>query len=139
MIDDAPNTEADDAVQVVGETGDDFVSAPATVRFSDIGGPVTRPVEPPSVASGPVAIVLEHTGPYLLTPPYVEGTLMCWPLDRWNAPAGVAAVLLDPETHKVLGARWRPWREGDEPSAETAAQMAAQSPAAKRARRCCGK
>lgn len=125
MIDDAPNTDEPEVVTTDAETDEPEV--------------VVVQTPPPAPSGGPVAIVLEHDGPYLLTPPYVEGQLLCWPLDRWNAPAGVAAVLLDPETHKVLGARWRPWQEGDEPTAETAAQMAAQSPKAKRARRCCGK
>lgn len=138
---DAPVTDAEDVVTTDESTDERDVAndAPDVDAPDESPPPLTVTLNSFNLAGGPVAIVLEHTGPFLLTPPYVEGTRMCWPLDKWLAPPAVAAVLLDPETHRVLGARWRAWQEGDEPGPETAAQMAAQSPAAKRARRCCGK
>ena len=50
-----------------------------------------------------------------------------------------AAVLLDPETHKVLGATWRLWQEGDTPTPETQAAVDRQKRMARERRRCCGK
>lgn len=106
---------------------------------------VTGPVPPPAppvakaAAADAVAVVLDHPGPFLVLPPVLPVAVRFWPLVRVDLPADEAAVLLDPETHKALGAMWREWQESDEPTAEIAAAMARHTRMARERRRCCGK
>lgn len=102
--------------------------------------------EPPPVLpvfeAGPaegVAIVLSSPNAFLVLPPTLPVAVKFWPLVRVDLPDDQAAVLLDPETHKALGATWRLWQEGDTPTSETQAAVDRQKRMARERRRCCGK
>lgn len=86
-----------------------------------------------------VAIVLSSPNAFLVMPPTLPVAVKFWPLVRVDLPGEQATVLLDPETHKALGATWRLWQEGDAPTAETQAAMDRVARASRERRRCCGK
>lgn len=100
--------------------------------------PPTLPVFEAGPAES-VAIVLSSSNAFLVTPPTLPTAVKFWPLVRVDLPGDQAAVLLDPATHKALGATWREWQEGDTPTAETQAAVDRQKRMARERRRCCGK
>ena len=104
------------------------------------GGDAEPPVVVATVqASESVAIVLSSPNAFLVQPPTLPVVVKFWPLVRVDLPGEQAAVLLDPATHKALGATWRLWQEGDAPTAETQAAMDRVTRQARERRRCCGK
>lgn len=104
------------------------------------GGDAEPPVVVATVqASESVAIVLSSPNAFLVQPPTLPVVVKFWPLVRVDLPGEQAAVLLDPATHKALGATWRLWQEGDTPTAETQAAMDRVTRQARERRRCCGK
>lgn len=101
-------------------------------------------IEPPAVVvavgqTDSVAIVLSSPNAFLVTPPTLPVAVKFWPLVRVDLPGEQATVLLEPATHKALGATWRLWQEGDAPTAETQAAMDRVARASRERRRCCGK
>lgn len=128
---------------------DDSYPVPeADASWETASEPSTEPgggdTEPPVVvatvqASESVAIVLSSLNAFLVQPPTLPAVVKFWPLVRVDLPSEQAAVLLDPATHKALGATWRLWQEGDTPTAETQAAMDRVTRQARERRRCCGK
>lgn len=127
---------------------DDYPVATEGAAWETTSEPVTDPgdgdADPPVVvtaaqASESVAIVLSSPNAFLVLPPVLPEAVRFWPLVRVDLPAEQAAVLLDPATHKALGATWRLWREGDTPTAETQAAVDRQKRMVRERRRCCGK
>ncbi len=117
-----------------------------TVTVEAIPAEAPAPADPPppptvraKAAGAAVAVVLDHPGPFLVQPPLLPETVKFWPLVKVDLPADQAAVLLDPATHKAVGAVWREWQEGDEPTADTLAALARVTRLAREKRRCCGK
>lgn len=104
----------------------------------DLAPPPAPPVGK-AAAADVVAVVLDHPAPFMVLPPVLPVAVRFWPLVRVDLPADQAEVLLDPATHKALGAVWREWQESDEPTAEIAAAMARHTRMARERRRCCGK
>lgn len=124
-----PVPEADAAWEIASEPG----TEPG-------GGDTEPPVVVATVqASESVAIVLSSLNAFLVQPPTLPVVVKFWPLVRVDLPGEQAAVLLDPATHKALGATWRLWQEGDTPTAETQAAMDRVTRQARERRRCCGK
>lgn len=110
--------------------------------FQTQGGADAPPEVPVVVtvsASERVALVLASPNAFLVLPPVLPEAVKFWPLVRVDLPGDQAAVLLDPATHKALGATWREWQEGDTPTAETLAAVERQKRMARERRRCCGK
>lgn len=123
---------------------DSYPVADADAPWEPAPEPVGGDTEPPVVmveaqASESVAIVLSSPNAFLVQPPTLPVVVRFWPLARVDLPAEQAAVLLDPATHKALGATWRLWQEGDAPTAETQAAMDRVTRQARERRRCCGK
>lgn len=114
----------------------DWLTMPETM---DAVAPPADPPANPAAAGTAVAVVLVHPGPFLAQPPLLPEAVKFWPLVKVDLPEDQAAALLDPETHKVVGAVWREWQEGDEPTADTLAAMARVARMARERRRCCGK
>ena len=104
------------------------------------GGDAEPPVVVAAVqVSESVAIVLSSPNAFLVQPPTLPVAVKFWPLVRVDLPGEQATVLLEPATHKQLGATWRLWQEGDTPTPETQAAMDRVARAARERRRCCGK
>lgn len=123
----------------------DPASVLTTTAAPDVEFVVLEMAPPPAppvgkaAAADAVAVVLDHPAPFMVLPPVLPVAVRFWPLVRVDLPADQAEVLLDPATHKALGAVWREWQESDEPPAEIAAAMARHTRMARERRRCCGK
>lgn len=118
---------------------DEMSEALETVEVAE-EQPLPEPETPAArAASGTVALVLASPNAFLVLPPVLPEAVKFWPLVRVDLPGDQAAVLLDPATHKALGATWRLWQEGDTPTAETLAAVERQKRMARERRRCCGK
>lgn len=110
------------------------------VAAPEPGGDDVPPVASAQVEpTDSVAIVLSSPNAFLVTPPTLPVAVKFWPLVRVDLPGEQATVLLEPATHKALGATWRLWQEGDTPTAETQAALGRQKRMARERRRCCGK
>lgn len=126
---------ADDALVSAAVQPSEWLAAPQT-EDETVPPP---PAAQPQTTHFAVAVVLVHPGPFLAQPPLLPEAVKFWPLVKVDLPEDQAAVLLDPETHKAVGAVWREWQEGDEPTADTLAAMARVARMARERRRCCGK
>lgn len=125
-------------------TDDGYPVADADTPWEPALEPGGRDTEPPVVLAAvdvpeSVAIVLSSPNAFLVLPPVLPVAVKFWPLVRVDLPGEQAAVLLEPATHKALGATWRLWQEGDTPTAETLAAVERQKRMARERRRCCGK
>lgn len=130
---------SDDGFPEVADTREVWAET-QEIKDAPDGGDAEPPVtEAQTEAPESVAIVLSSRSAFLVLPPTLPVAVKFWPLVRVDLPAEQAAVLLDPETHKALGATWRLWQEGDTPTTETQAAVDRQKRMARERRRCCGK